>query len=143
MDKPTRKRVSTLASMYHLEAESKVTSSNRYILLTRTNKTKNPTDYKELDKLLALPLFPGEKGKPAFLEHGKKDGNDNPAKPSAKPKAVSIVANDAAPIDADNVGNRLLRNMGWMPGAGLGKQEKGQVEPLKVIYKPDKRGIGS
>lgn len=35
---------------------------------------------------------------------------------------------------------RLLQRMGWQPGKGLGKQEDGQLEPLLLDVKADRRG---
>ena len=35
---------------------------------------------------------------------------------------------------------RLLQKMGWKPGEGLGVDKQGQVEPLKLDVKTDKRG---
>ena len=37
-------------------------------------------------------------------------------------------------ISSDNIGNKLLKNMGWKEGQGLGKDNKGIVEPLKVFF---------
>ncbi|KAH9489930.1 G patch domain-containing protein 4 [Bulinus truncatus] len=36
----------------------------------------------------------------------------------------------------------MLKNQGWKEGSGLGKQEDGRAEPIKVALKKDKRGVG-
>jgi hypothetical protein len=36
---------------------------------------------------------------------------------------------------------RLMEKMGWKPGQGLGKDEAGQLEPLALDVKSDKRGL--
>lgn len=35
--------------------------------------------------------------------------------------------------DQNNVGNRLLRMMGWTEGTGLGQDGEGRVEPMYVL----------
>jgi hypothetical protein len=36
--------------------------------------------------------------------------------------AVQKVGGNAKPLGEDNVGNRMLRSMGWTPGTGLGAE---------------------
>ncbi|KAM3911794.1 NF-kappa-B-repressing factor [Leptodactylus fuscus] len=45
------------------------------------------------------------------------------------------------PIKEDNVGNRLLRKMGWT-GGGLGKEGDGIAEPVAVTEKFNRAGLG-
>jgi hypothetical protein len=53
------------------------------------------------------------------------------------------------PIGEENVGNRLLRKMGWVTGQSLGKQRtynnnerKPLLEPLQVKHNIGTRGLG-
>ncbi|KAI5057563.1 hypothetical protein GOP47_0027578 [Adiantum capillus-veneris] len=46
-------------------------------------------------------------------------------------------------LTASNVGFRLLQKAGWREGSGLGVAEQGRLEPVDVLIKNDKRGIGS
>lgn len=46
-------------------------------------------------------------------------------------------------LDASNVGNRMLRNMGWQEGSGLGKERTGIVEPLLAKGAGERAGLGS
>lgn len=39
------------------------------------------------------------------------------------------------------MGMHLLRKMGWTPGEGLGKEKNGNLEPLLLELKFDKRGL--
>ncbi|CAM8877811.1 unnamed protein product [Rhodiola kirilowii] len=46
-------------------------------------------------------------------------------------------------IDENNVGNRMLRNMGWNEGSGLGKDGSGMVEPVQAQAMDARAGLGS
>lgn len=39
------------------------------------------------------------------------------------------------------MGMHLLQKMGWKPGEGLGKEKSGQLEPLLLEVKLDKKGL--
>ncbi|CAG0881327.1 unnamed protein product [Darwinula stevensoni] len=45
-------------------------------------------------------------------------------------------------IGEDNIGNRLLKMMGWQ-GGGLGKEGSGITEPLQMARVCDRQGLGS
>ncbi len=38
-------------------------------------------------------------------------------------------------IDSSNVGNRMMQKMGWKEGLGLGKDNKGRTDIIKVLTK--------
>ncbi|XP_038988821.1 SUPPRESSOR OF ABI3-5-like isoform X2 [Phoenix dactylifera] len=46
-------------------------------------------------------------------------------------------------IDEKNVGNRMLRSMGWQEGLGLGKDGSGIKEPVQAKVVDDRSGLGS
>lgn len=51
-----------------------------------------------------------------------------------KKKEVAAAAAAAAkPLDSSNVGNRLLRKMGWVSGEGLGRDKQGIKAPVDAI----------
>ncbi|RKP27895.1 G-patch domain-containing protein, partial [Syncephalis pseudoplumigaleata] len=45
--------------------------------------------------------------------------------------------------DTSKFGFKMLEKMGWAPGKGLGKDEQGVVEHLKVSLKEDQLGVGA
>ncbi|WOL06083.1 hypothetical protein Cni_G28731 [Canna indica] len=53
-----------------------------------------------------------------------------------------VITSDRA-IDESNVGNRMLRNMGWQEGLGLGKDCSGIKEPVQAKAVDDRSGLGS
>ncbi|XP_068635162.1 SUPPRESSOR OF ABI3-5-like [Aristolochia californica] len=53
-----------------------------------------------------------------------------------------VITSDKA-IDESNVGNRMLRNMGWQEGLGLGKDGSGITAPVVAQAVEDRAGLGS
>lgn len=43
-------------------------------------------------------------------------------------------------LDSNKFGQKLLEKMGWTSGKGLGKQENGVTEHVKVSLKTDSKG---
>ncbi|PIA32593.1 hypothetical protein AQUCO_04400055v1 [Aquilegia coerulea] len=57
-------------------------------------------------------------------------------------QSYEVITSDKA-IDENNVGNRMLRNMGWQEGLGLGKDGSGIVEPVQAQAMDVRAGLGS
>lgn len=53
-----------------------------------------------------------------------------------------FVGENAQPILENNIGNRMLQNMGWTPGSGLGRDGKGIAEPIQAMQRPKGLGLG-
>ena len=53
-----------------------------------------------------------------------------------------IVGGEAEPLDETNVGNRILRGMGWSPGMGLGPDGMGIKDPVVAHVRPRHVGLG-
>ncbi|KAE9544456.1 hypothetical protein AGLY_001635 [Aphis glycines] len=45
-------------------------------------------------------------------------------------------------IDSTNKGFSLLQKMGYKPGLGIGKNNSGIVEPIGIVLKSDRKGLG-
>ncbi|KAI8621870.1 G-patch domain-containing protein, partial [Chytriomyces sp. MP71] len=45
--------------------------------------------------------------------------------------------------DQDKMGYKMLKSMGWSSGKGLGKNEDGRAEHVKVSLKSNNLGIGA
>lgn len=52
------------------------------------------------------------------------------------------LANIEAPIPQSNVGFKLLKQMGYTPGAALGKEGTGRAEPVGLDIRRSRAGIG-
>ena len=44
--------------------------------------------------------------------------------------------------DETKLGQKLLEKMGWSKGKGLGREEQGDLEPVRLKYKNDAEGVG-
>uniref|UniRef100_A0ABI7W582 G-patch domain-containing protein n=1 Tax=Felis catus TaxID=9685 RepID=A0ABI7W582_FELCA len=62
------------------------------------------------------------------------------AAPLPGPTTAGFVGENAQPILESNIGNRMLQNMGWTPGSGLGRDGKGIAEPIQAMQRP--KGLG-
>ncbi|XWS30625.1 hypothetical protein CRYUN_Cryun23aG0001800 [Craigia yunnanensis] len=57
-------------------------------------------------------------------------------------KSFEVITAEKA-IDENNVGNRMLRSMGWHEGLGLGKDGSGMIEPVQAQAMDSRAGLGS
>ncbi|KAJ3675286.1 hypothetical protein LUZ60_004328 [Juncus effusus] len=62
--------------------------------------------------------------------------------PETESEGYEVISADRA-LDESNVGNRILRNMGWQEGLGLGKDGRGITEPVQAKVAGDRSGLGS
>jgi len=52
------------------------------------------------------------------------------------------VGGDCAPIPDTNIGKRMLEQMGWRPGEGLGADGGGIQTPVTATLRPYRQGLG-
>lgn len=64
------------------------------------------------------------------------------AGPRRKQKISSDPRNKQWSEDSNRFGQRLMKQMGWSHGKGLGLKEDGKTEHIKVSLKNDNRGLG-
>ena len=55
--------------------------------------------------------------------------------------SIATVGGDE-PIPPSNIGNQMLRIMGWMPGTGLGTDRNGIKDPVRAYVRPKGLGLG-
>eukprot|EP00051_Salpingoeca_urceolata_P017072 m.230036 g.230036 ORF g.230036 m.230036 type:complete len:558 (-) comp18856_c4_seq4:45-1718(-) len=122
-----RKRVHDLAALYRLHTESQGSGGHRRPVLRRTIETGLPD--KGLLETCRLAWRSSQLG--YMPTH---------AQPTMCGRGV--VGGLAQPIGTDNVGNRLLQQMGWSPGMGLGAAQDGIVEPVEAVFRPRRQGFG-
>ncbi|XP_052769286.1 G patch domain-containing protein 2-like [Mya arenaria] len=58
------------------------------------------------------------------------------------PPIFGLVGGDSEPIPDTNIGNRMLQQMGWNPGQGLGIDGTGIRTPVLASTRPHRQGLG-
>lgn len=64
------------------------------------------------------------------------------ATPQEEAEPVTVAAPEQ-PIGAGTVGYRLLQQMGWTAGTGLGRKSQGPVDPIAVTQRKGREGLGA
>ncbi|XP_035691378.1 G patch domain-containing protein 2-like [Branchiostoma floridae] len=75
-------------------------------------------------------------GQPGHHKCGSADNKRRRKIPQSSPMAQGYVGENADPIPDNNVGNRMLRGMGWSPGLGLGAENQGMTQPVRAFLRP-------
>ncbi|KAJ1813972.1 squalene synthetase-like protein, partial [Coemansia sp. RSA 2598] len=160
MNKYERQIVHILAREYNIKSKSHGNGDRRTPVLTVTSRSSRPVNRRRINRLLLLfdegGLIPnhwcgpqsggsgdasmrGGKGKQR--SKGKKKGADGP-KDSAQVHG-KMVAHGAPVVGDSNVGHKMLKQMGWQPGQGLGANEEGRSTPVEVMFRAGRRGLGA
>ena len=142
-----RKFVHLLGNVYRLKSLTIGRAEEKRIILQKTESTGLPANPRDLDQIIekgnkAIKWTSGEaknggkkKGK------GKGKGNSFATGSSAKPIPGSVVGHGSAPIEENNIGNMMLKKMGWEPGTGLGRDSNGITQPIAAVVKVKRQGL--
>lgn len=82
------------------------------------------------------------------MERRKKYGNSKETEPSIlkekyfKLYKIADCTRSAQKISAENVGNKLLKGMGWTEGQGLGRVNQGMTDIIQVEQRSSTAGLG-
>lgn len=118
----------------------------------RKSKTREP-DWDRIRKLslkrklcfrLDVPLSTEEKRELKRVKGGNVEVEKmrNKGRGNFSYKEGEVVGANAKEIDSSSIGRKLLEKMGWQAGDALGPHDnKGIVEPIKVVVKTSKRGL--
>jgi len=79
-----------------------------------------------------VPLPQTNSDKPRYAE------GPTPSTPAPPPAPVPDVGKDE-----NNIGNKLLKKMGWSEGSGLGADGEGRAEPIKTAVYASGAGLGA
>jgi len=135
MGKYEEMAVLKLAKLYNLKCRKLGSGKRKYTILEKTANTSIPPR-NDVDVFIASMI------RSIFGEIKQTNPKTQKEKTSVRRgKQPNVVAQNAAPIDEENVGNRLLRMMGW-DGGGLGADGSGIATPIKVEIKQDRKGLG-
>ncbi|XP_067011470.2 G patch domain-containing protein 2 isoform X2 [Anabrus simplex] len=134
MKKQEREQLCQLANLYSLNMTNDPTSRGLTCpVLTKTRNTMRAVRVEQL----ALGRFHARHHLSDFKRRRKTPPIGGPP-----PQPMELVGASAGPIPETNVGNQMLRNMGWEPGTGLGLQKQGIQEPVTAAQRPKLQGLG-
>ena len=109
------------------------------------------------DKLIAVGEGPGKKqakrnaaekaleilrSRQPVIRVGLASRNHQTAPCVSKTELVSKAYDKAPSISDDNIGNQMLRKMGWTGSGGIGKDCQGRAEPVMTVGTDGKFGLG-
>ncbi|KAJ2870216.1 squalene synthetase-like protein [Coemansia aciculifera] len=169
MNKYERQVVHLLAREYHIKSKSHGNSAKRTLVLSQTHNSCKPTNSRRVNKVLMLHdqggLIPeqwsgpaaqgasrdkgpkGSKGRNGYgkgKDKGRQQGNKGRGG-DFKPQHLDgkMVAENAPEVGSSNIGHKMLQQMGWQPGQGLGIKEEGRATPVDVMIRAGRRGLGA
>ncbi|RDD44991.1 G patch domain-containing protein 2 [Trichoplax sp. H2] len=131
-----RNWINQLASLYHLEYFTVKDSKKSCSVLSKTSRTCQPEKV-AIDSVIYPSVY--KRCKDNGIPDGKRIAGHSSI---AGACLVNVDEIAPSPISSTNVGNRMLREMGWTPGTCLGTKDSGIIEPIKISVKNDKKGIG-
>lgn len=138
MQKQERDQLCHLANLYSLQMTS---DPNRLTcpVLTKTRNTMQAVRVEQvrLTRLQARLHHLGD-----FKRRRKMPPGAVAAVANISPHPSPDVGSSAPPIPESNVGNQMLRGMGWEPGTGLGAHSNGIQEPIITPVRPKYVGLG-
>lgn len=162
MNQFLRKTVHEFASLYGLKSKSRGKGEQRFIVLYKTKRSTLPgkSGRTAIDRLIdrgnamqhtagyqrSLSTLDAKMGKKKTKTKGKSGQPASFAESSQSARVVPgmVVGSSASPIQESNVGNILLRKMGWTPGSTLGTagSSDGLRDPLKAVIRKKNAGLG-
>lgn len=156
-----RKFLHELAHLYGLKSKSTGSGRERHCVLYKTERSGIPRNAKQVLELVSRAdkaivwmdkaVTKGAKFSAAAVSgraktsrrsaKGRRDGGSEGGQ-SARPGIGTVVGLDAPPVSEDNIGNKMLRRLGWKPGEGLGSSPGGIVDPLTAVVRGKRTGLG-
>lgn len=138
MQKQERDQLSHLANLYSLQMTSDPNQQTCPVL----TKTRNTMQAVRVDQVRLIRL----QGRLHHLSDFKRRRKMPPGAVASTTNMSSHppldIASSALPIPESNLGNQMLRGMGWEPGMGLGAQSNGIQEPIVTHIRPKYVGLG-
>ncbi|KAI9012999.1 hypothetical protein BC832DRAFT_548551 [Gaertneriomyces semiglobifer] len=162
MPSSVRGAVTELAGRFGLKTKTRGDGKSRRSVVIRTERSRVPEGWSRLvEEIIPLvttsPSTPRRSGGSGSSARPKLRGNTRPMsaqKPKrtgppqgpdqqARPKIGSVVGQSAQPVSTSNIGHRMLLAMGWSPGQALGTEGTGLVDPVEVMVRSRRSGLGN
>eukprot|EP00049_Salpingoeca_infusionum_P015566 m.304519 g.304519 ORF g.304519 m.304519 type:complete len:894 (-) comp15901_c0_seq2:332-3013(-) len=129
-----RKRIHSMADLFEMKSETIGSGKAKSVVLHRTVTSHAPH---QVELKVAKAQWQGAQGTcevtPITTPHYGRQAVDT----------SGVVGAHASPLGHSNVGSRMLRSLGWQPGTGLGLYRDGITEPVMVLQRPRRMGLGT
>ncbi|KAJ2308770.1 squalene synthetase-like protein [Coemansia sp. RSA 2706] len=147
MNKYERQIVHIFAREYNIKTKSQGSQARRMVILTPTPNSRRPKQSRVIKRVLLSfddgSLVP-EQWTGELQPESKRNGKGKKgAATNTGVRHGRMVAEDAPEVGSSNIGHKMLQQMGWTPGSGLGSQEKGRATPVDVMMRTGRGGLGS
>ncbi|XP_047099477.1 G patch domain-containing protein 2 isoform X1 [Schistocerca piceifrons] len=129
MKQQERDQLCQLATLYSLKM-----STDPTLTCPVLTKTRNTMQAVRVEQVALGRFHPASRHHQHHLSDFKKRRK--------MPQPMELVGAGASPIPDSNIGNTMLRNMGWEPGKGLGAHSSGITEPVPAAIRPKYQGLG-
>lgn len=129
MKQQERDQLCQLATLYSLKM-----STDPTLTCPVLTKTRNTMQAVRVEQVALGRLHPSSRHHQHHFSDFKKRRK--------MPQPMELVGAGASPIPDSNIGNTMLRNMGWEPGKGLGAHSSGITEPVPAAIRPRYQGLG-
>ena len=157
MQKSERDQLSRLASLYSLQMLSEGARGLKCPVLKKTRfQTQNQPFTNHICLYILLCCSNTMQAvridmdrSPSLWSDFKRQRKTPPASVTSESEILSLKSNtyiiisfyigtldEAPPIDDNNIGNQILKCMGWTPGSGLGPQGTGRTSPVEAVVRP-------
>ena len=143
MPSAVRKLAIEMCKAYNTNSKTRGSGKKKTVMVYRTGSTSVPGNWKTLVYVIAGrgSLLQGTAGIPKPKNSPKKSAAKSKSSDTG-PKVGDVVGSKAAVINDDNLGHKMMRMMGWSPGESLGKDGNGIMDPIKVVIRSKKAGLG-
>ncbi|OAJ43357.1 hypothetical protein BDEG_26723 [Batrachochytrium dendrobatidis JEL423] len=145
-----RKFAVILVKRYQMRPKTMGKARSKYIEAYTTRTTCVPESWRTIpNEIMREKLFEiGEiadrfTGSVVKLHVARKPRMSPDSKMKRSHKTGHVVGESSQPIGNENVGHKMLLAMGWNPGQSLGTGNKGIVDPVKVVIRTERSGLGA
>lgn len=145
-----RKLVVVLAKEYRVTPKTRGSGKHKSLILFRTGLSLIPDNWAQLPFIISK-VDPDSNSKirsSSFVKNhdvkkGKTSKQRGVSNDAAKPRTGDVVGVRAKPLGEHNMGHKMMLAMGWKAGDALGAEANGTTEPIQVMIRSKRAGLGT
>ena len=134
MDKELRQLIVQMCKYYKVKPKLQGKGEKKSLIIYRTGSSCIPLLYQNLPGKLTKNI----KSVKGFV----RDKNEANGIKETKPAVGSVVGGGARELGSSNLGHQMMLKMGWGVGESLGATSTGILEPVSVVIRGKRTGLG-